>query len=74
MARAYKCDICGRIFEGITDMQLILSRGLEKLLSFTLGIKITPESETADTYTKDCCPSCAKLFIDWYRHARAGLG
>lgn len=67
MARAYKCDICGRIFEGITDMQITLSKGLEMVLRFVLGIKFTPENEEAQTYIKDCCPDCAKSFTEWYK-------
>ena len=67
MAKAYKCDVCGRIFEGITDMELKLSKKLEELLRFVLGVKISPGNEEAQIYTKDCCPDCAKSFVNWYK-------
>lgn len=73
MARAYKCDVCGRIFEGISTLQIILNKGLETVLRFVLGVKFSPENEEAQTYIKDLCPDCAKGFTVWYQMARAGL-
>lgn len=73
MSKAYKCDISGEIFEGTTDLQLSLSKDLEVALRFVLGIKISPENEDAPFYHKDLCPACAKSFVEWYKHARAGI-
>lgn len=73
MAKAYKCDICDKVFEGITEMQVILSKGVEIVLRFTLGIKISPQNDQANTYTKDLCPDCTNSFVQWFRFARKGL-
>jgi protein-arginine kinase activator protein McsA len=74
MAKAYVCDVCERIFSGASDMQLILGKGLEVILRFILGIKISPENEQADIYTKDLCPKCAKGFTEWYKQTKAEKG
>ena len=72
MARAYECDVCGRIYKGVSEIQISLSKGLELVLRFVLGIKFSPENEEAPTYIKDLCPECAKGFTIWYKATREG--
>lgn len=73
MAKAYECDVCGKIYKGVSEIQISLSQGLEMVLRFVLGLKFSPENEEAPTYIKDLCPECAKSFTIWYKATRAGV-
>lgn len=70
MAKGYWCEICDKSFKGAPDLQMFLNKALESLLRFTLGIKISPESEEANTYQKDLCPGCAESYVKWYKEQR----
>lgn len=70
MAKGYWCEICDKPFKGVPDLQMFLNRALEALLRFTLGIKISPENEEANTYQKDLCHACGASFVKWYKEKR----
>lgn len=69
MSKAYRCDFCGRIEDGDSDMQLQFDQN--QLATFLLGIKFTPENKTAPVYTHDLCRDCRESFGEWCRNQRA---
>lgn len=71
MAKAYRCDICNRVYDGPADMVIVLNKALETVLRFVLGVKMSPENDDAPTYQKDCCPECATSFTGWYKQQRS---
>jgi len=57
MSKAFRCDKCGKFFDGDPDMQL----------KFLMGIKYSPENgDKAQFYLKDLCPECCKSFCAWW--------
>lgn len=67
MSKAFRCDRCGKVFDGIADMQAALNKSLEMLRCFMLGVKFTPESDEAPLHFKDFCPACAKELCEWLK-------
>lgn len=70
MARAYKCDKCGKFVEGSADMQVGLDKQGEIILRHTLGLKFSPEMPEAQVYLKDLCNKCTKSFCDWIKKGK----
>jgi len=67
MSRAYRCDKCGVFVDGNADMQVGLDKQGEIILRHTLGIKFSPEMESANIYMKDLCNVCTKKFVEWFK-------
>lgn len=59
MAKAKKCDRCGKLYEVYTVNGL--PDDLRKISTITTG------NDNADNISRDLCPECMKEFIDWYK-------
>lgn len=67
MANAFRCDKCGRFFDGNADMQVGLDKQGETILRHTLGVKFCPEMQEGRIYLKDLCNACTKNFCQWFK-------
>lgn len=67
MAKAYKCDKCGKFHDGNANMSVGLDERSEIIFRHTLGLKFFPGSEAFPVHLKDLCNDCAKAFCDWWR-------
>jgi hypothetical protein len=61
LSKAYECNMCKTFHSGPSDMQIGHSEEMERLLSYRLEIKFSPDSKEGNFYIKDLCPSCAEL-------------
>lgn len=56
MSTAFKCNLCGRFYDGIPEMQL---RAI-------IGIIFSPENDSPPDHPQDLCPRCQKAFRNWW--------
>ncbi len=68
MSRAFRCDRCKKVFDGVGDLQAALNESLERLRCFVMGITFAPGADQASMYFKDLCPDCAKSFCAWFKN------
>ena len=71
MSKAYKCDVCGRLFDGCEIMRHELNRQSEVILRYSLGLVFSPENESAPVYPKDLCKECTDSWVEWYKKQRS---
>jgi hypothetical protein len=64
MAKAYKCDKCGKYFDGEAIIQMSFDKRSEIIFKYTLGIKYF---DNGNIYFKDLCNKCAKSFCEWWQ-------
>lgn len=65
MSKAYRCDKCGELHDGSSEMQLQFDPG--PILKTIIGIKYTPEKEDAPLYLHDLCRKCELDFVNWWK-------
>jgi hypothetical protein len=65
MSKAYRCDKCGELYDGSSEMQLQFDPG--PLIKPQLGIRYSPESNGSPFYLHDLCGKCQEEFVNWWK-------